>query len=423
MVTAIIMILSRHLAYYNRLSHFSAAAIILLLCALPIFSANAKETGDEDFQQCVRELSKELQQAGHKPTIVKETLAGVERREQIVNLDRSQPESLQYFSEYLASRITKQRIERGRFIYDIYSELLWKIYQDFAVSPRYIVALWGMETHYGAYFGQVPIVDAIVTLACDDRRPRFFRNELAATITLLEEGKLKPSQLYGSWAGAIGHTQFMPSTMRAYAVDYDDSGTIDLRDSVSDALASAANFLSQIGWRSNQRWGREVSLAEQFEFQHLGLNHKLTVNEWSEQGVRRADGSRLPDSDMEASLLLPMGRHGPAFLVYANFRKILSWNPSQSFALAVGYLADLIDGAPELRADSPDEDMLLDFEQLRETQKMLNELGYDAGKVDGMLGPQTRRATRSFQQERGLPADGFPDRDTYQRLHEEIGQD
>ncbi|MCG5547721.1 lytic murein transglycosylase [Halorhodospira halochloris] len=401
----------------------TAVAIILMLFAFTTNpAAKAEKSADEQFAQCVQELGDELQEAGFSPSLVDKTLADVERRERIVELDRSQPETLQHFSEYLDNRVTEQRIERGRLIYDVYADLLWKIHDDFGISPRYLVALWGMETHYGAYFGQVPIVDAIVTLSCDERRPQFFRGELADIIALLEKGKLQTDQLYGSWAGAMGHTQFMPSTMRAHAIDYDGSGSIDLRDSVPDALASAANFLNEIGWRSGERWGREVSLSDDFEFQHLGLNEKLTVNEWSELGIRRADGSYLPDSEIEASLLLPMGRNGPAFLVYENFRKILRWNPSQSFALAVGYLADLIDGAPELRSQNPDSDQLLDFEQMRAVQQMLNELGHDAGNPDGLLGPKTRRATRSFQQENGIPADGFPDRDIYERLREETGE-
>lgn len=396
---------------------------MLLFACFSSATALASDTGtgtgtasDREFEQCVRELSNELKEAGHSPEVVDETLAGVERRKRIVKLDRSQPESLQYFSDYLDNRVTKQRVERGRLIYDIYSELLWKLHADFGVSPRYLVALWGMETHYGNYFGQIPIVDAIVTLSCDERRPSFFRNELADTIALLEEGKLKASQLYGSWAGAMGHTQFMPSTMRAYAIDYDGSGSIELRDSVPDALASAANYLSAIGWHSSERWGREVSLSDEFEFEHFGLDDKLTVNQWSDLGIRRADGSRLPSGDMQAALLLPMGRHGPAFLVYENFHKLLRWNPSRSFALAVGHLADLIDGIPGLHTEPPDENMLLDLEQLRATQQMLNELDYDAGSVDGILGPNTRSAVRAFQQDHDLPADGFPDRDLYNRL-------
>ncbi|MBK1733830.1 lytic transglycosylase [Halorhodospira abdelmalekii] len=397
------------------------AALATLTLSPPLASASsAQSTQDDDpaLAQCLLELRSDLEAAGYDADLVRDTLAQAKRLERIVALDRAQPESVQYFTDYLAQRVTAGRIERGRFMYQIYEELLWKIYSDYEISPRYLVALWGMETHYGSYFGRVPVIDALVTLACDDRRPRFFREQIEATIALLERGDLHADDLYGSWAGAIGHTQFMPSTMRAHAVDYDGSGRIELRDSVPDALASAANYLQHLGWRPGERWGREVKLSNRFNFKSLGLDERRPLNEWSELGIRRADGSRLPESTMEAALLLPMGRHGPAFLVYDNFDRLLRWNPSQSFALAVGHLADRIDGSGPLRAAPPPEEELLDLDELRETQERLNALGYEAGPVDGILGQQTRNATRAFQQENGLPADAFPDRAVLEALRE-----
>lgn len=371
-----------------------------------------------DFEQCVTNLRADLKEQGRDAAVVEETFAGVEQLERIIELDREQPEFVQTFREYLDARLTEQRIERGQEMMEEHQQLLWQIYADFGIPPRYLVALWGMETHYGSYFGEVPIVDAMTTLACEGRRARFFFNQLDATVALLEDGRLERDGLRGSWAGALGHTQFMPTTLREHAIDYDGSGRIDLRDSVADALASGANYLRNMGWQPGQRWGREVSLSADFEFESLGLDEPRPLDEWQRLGVRRADGSDLPDAGLEAALLLPMGRHGPAFLVYENFRHIMGWNASVSYALSVGLLADRLDGAPPLRADFPDEPPPRHSE-MRRVQEVLNDLGFDAGPADGLLGPQTRAALRAYQQDQGLPADGYPDEAIRERLLEE----
>ncbi|MFW6278341.1 MAG: lytic murein transglycosylase [Halorhodospira sp.] len=384
---------------------------------LPLVALSPAASG-EAFEACVDDLREALVEQGHDPELVTETLDGVEQLERIIELDRQQPEFVQTFWEYLDARLTEERIEQGRAMLDAHEQLLWQLYADFGVSPRYLVALWGMETHYGSHFGEVPIVDAITTLVCEGRRESFFFEELEATVALLEDGRLEHESLRGSWAGAMGHTQFMPSTLREHAVDYDGSGHIDLRGSIPDALASAANYLRRIGWDPEIRWGREVQLTEAFGFEHLGLDEPLPLSEWQRLGVRRADGSDLPESDLEAALLLPMGRHGPAFLVYDNFRKIRRWNASTSYALAVGLLADRIDGQPGLQADRPDLAALRRTE-LKTVQEQLQARGYDIGSADGLLGPQTRTAIRSYQQEEGLPADGYPTRALLERLRRE----
>lgn len=371
----------------------------------------------DDFEQCVSSLRDDLKEQGRDAAVVEETFAGVEQLERILELDREQPEFVQTFRDYLDARLTEERVDRGREMMAEHRELLWQIHDDFGVPPRYLVALWGMETHYGSYFGEVPIIDAMTTLACEGRRARFFFHQLDATVALLEDGKLERDGLRGSWAGALGHTQFMPATLREHAVDYDGSGRIDLRDSVADALASGANYLRAMGWQPGLRWGREVRLEDDFDFDHLGLDDPRALDEWQQLGVRRADGSDLPQSDIQAALLLPMGRNGPAFLVYENFRRIMGWNASVSYALSVGLLADRLDGAPPLRAGFPD-DPAPRRSELRQAQEVLNELGFDAGTPDGLLGPRTRAALRAYQQDQGLPADGYPDPKILERLQE-----
>ncbi len=376
---------------------------------LTVTLAGPTATAAEDFQACVTRLQSDLQERGRDTTVVEQTFAEVRQLERIIELDRSQPEFVQTFWEYLDDRLTEYRVERGRQMMAEHEDLLWRIYDDFGIPPRYLVALWGMETNYGNHFGEVPIVDAMTTLACEGRRASFFFEQLDATVELIERGRLDsdPEQLRGSWAGALGHTQFMPSTLRDHAVDYDGSGQVDLRGSLPDALASAAQYLHDLGWDSGVRWGREVTLADDFEFDHLGLDEPQPLSTWRELGVHRADGSTLPDSDLKAALLLPMGKEGPAFLVYDNFRRILRWNASISYALSVGLLADRLDGHPPLRAEREDSEPIR-HEELQAIQERLNELGYDTGTPDGIYGPRTQGALRAYQQDRGLAADGYP---------------
>lgn len=388
--------------------------------AVVVSSSGSSVAMDEEaFAACVTDLRTHLvEERAHEPALVDHALDDARFLPRLIELDRAQPEFVQTFWDYLDDRVTRERIERGQRKLEEHAETLWQVHADYGVSPRYLVALWGMETHYGAYFGRVSVVDALVTLTCDGRREAFFRRELDALLHVMRDNHLERDELRGSWAGAMGHTQFMPTTFREHAVDYDGSGRVDLWNSLPDAFASSARYLRAEGWEPGQRWGREVTLADNFDYALVGLDERRSLDEWHEAGVRRADGNRLPPGDTEGSVLLPMGRSGPAFLVYKNFRVLMQWNASVSYALATGHLADRLDGQPELRAERTAEEIILSREEAKEVQDRLRELGYDPGPTDGLIGPQTRQAVRAFQQDRDLPADGYPDRDVMERLLE-----
>jgi len=281
------------------------------------------------------------------------------------------------------------------------------------VQPRYLVAFWGLETNYGDTFGNFPVIGALATLAHDTRRSDFFRGELLAALQILDAGDIEVERMEGSWAGAMGHLQFMPSTFAAYAVDADGDGRRDIWGSYPDVFGSAGNFLSQVGWQAGEDWGREVLLPPNFDHALASIATMpetwKSLREWSALGISAASGYDLPDSDLSAALILPAGHRGPAFLVHRNYEVILRWNRSIFYAVAVGHLADRIAGGGPLAAHPPQEDQRLSNDQVRELQSLLVDLGYDAGGVDGRLGPRTRAAIRDFQRSHGLPEDAFAD--------------
>ncbi|WP_421621293.1 lytic murein transglycosylase [Alkalilimnicola ehrlichii] len=382
---------------------------LVLRTTLPLLLAvPALLHAGDDFQRCVATLGDQAREAGLSESAIEAALADVTPLERVISSDRRQPEFVQTFWTYLDQRVTDRRVERGRALLDEHQDLLWRIHADYGVRPQYLLALWGMETNFGGYFGDVPVIDALATLACDTRRSAFFRTQVVEAIRIIDEGHMDRDGMVGSWAGAMGHTQFMPSTFTAYAVDYDGSGRIDLWNSLPDAFASSANYLRALGWRDGHRWGREVILPEGFDYALAAPEARRSVAAWRELGVQRTDGRLVPDSEIEAELLLPGGYRGPAFLVYDNFRKIMRWNASTSYALAVGILADRIAGTGDLKTRPAEPPEAMRIEAVKRLQETLNALGYEAGPVDGQPGRQTRKAVRAFQQDAGLPADGHP---------------
>lgn len=347
-------------------------------------------------------------------------LTGLQPLDRVVEADRRQPEFLDTFLDYLNKRVSEVRLRTGVAMLTREADLLAAVERRYGIQSRYLVAFWGLETNYGTFMGDIPTVAALATLAYDTRRPDFFRGQLLDALRILERGQLTTADLVGSWAGAMGHMQFIPSTWLAHAVDGDGDGRIDLRGSLPDALHSAANYLRQAGWRVDEEWGMEVKLPAGFDPAQAGLERQQPVNTWSFLGLTRADGSGLPDSFRPASLILPQGIEGPAFLVGNNFRVILRWNNSINYALAVGHLADRLAGAPPLSTGLLADGRRLSRTDLETLQKCLATLGYDPGPADGVPGSRTRRAIRAYQTAVGLPADGYPSVPLLERLQNNL---
>lgn len=359
------------------------------------------------FDDCLRGLRAQAAAAGVSNAAYDANTAGLTPDMGVLDLLNAQPEFTTPIWDYLAPLVDDQRIADGRAMLETHAATLAQVERQYAVDPQTVVAVWGVESDYGRAIGKRPLLQSLATLSCFGRRQAFFRGELFATLALLQSGDLKPEGLTGSWAGAFGHTQFMPSTYRRIAVDGDGDGRRDLVGSVPDALASTANYLARAGWRSGEPWGYEVKLPAGFDASLAGRKNKRPVTDWRTRGVLRADGAALPQTDAAAGLLLPAGASGPAFLVFRNFDAIYAYNAAESYALAIALLSDRLRGGGPLLAVWPTDDPGLDRAQRRRLQTLLLARGHAIGTADGMIGAQTRRAIAAEQQRLGLlPVDG-----------------
>jgi membrane-bound lytic murein transglycosylase B len=312
------------------------------------------------------------------------------------------------FADYFDRRVTTERVETGRRLLAEHRDELDEFTQRYGVPGRYIVALWALETNYGRILGNVPVLDSLSTLACDDRRGEYFSGEVVNALRIVDRGDVEPAQMVGSWAGAMGQTQFMPAAYLEYAVDGDGDGRIDLWNSANDALASGANYLRALRWQPGVRWGREVMLPSDFDYSTAGLDQSRPLAEWRALGLRDTNGHELGDVDLDAAVLVPSGHAGPAFIVYDNFRALMAWNRSEHFALVVGHLADRIAGAGRPHK-APVHQATVTRDQMLRLQERLNSLGYDSGRPDGIPGSATRSAIRDYERDHGLIPDGHFD--------------
>lgn len=367
------------------------------------------------FDTWLKEFRRYAAAQGISEATLTSALDGVRYRPRVLELDRSQPEFVRPIWQYLDTAVSQTRISQGRAKLDEHRDTALRMQERYGVPAEIVVAIWGIESNYGGNFGDFSTLEALATLAFDGRRQSFARGELLAALRIIEAGDIAPQRMVGSWAGAMGHTQFIPSSFESYAVDGDGDGRRDIWQSIPDVMASTANYLAQAGWRSGQPWGVEVQLPEGFDYAQTELNTRYASHEWAAQGVRHATGGRLPDFD-QASVIAPAGAQGPAFLVGPNYRAILRYNNATSYALAVGTLAERIAGREGIRSAWPRDEQPLSRSQVRELQQALNAKGFDVGTPDGIMGPNTRRGLRAYQQDIGVIPDGFATLTLLERL-------
>lgn len=379
-----------------------AGVFLLLALAQPAFAQSVP-----GFADWLTGFRAEMAAQGISAATLDAALGGVQPVERAIELDRRQPEFLQTYADYAGRRITPGQVARGRALLAEHAALLDAVEARYGIPKAVLVAFWGLETHYGASKGSFNIPATLATLAWDGRRSAFFRSQLIDALRIVEAGHVAPAAMNGSWAGAMGHLQFMPSTFRAYAVDGDGDGRIDLWNSLPDAMVSAANYLRRAGWRPGEPAALEVRLPADFDWRLARDTYRVALADWIARGVTPADGGAWPAVTGPAAIVLPQGWQGPAIMVFDNFDVVMQWNRSVNYALSVAQLARQLAGGAALASPSG-EPGALSTTQVQALQRQLNELGYAAGTPDGLAGPRTQAALRRFQSANRLPADGYP---------------
>ena len=368
-----------------------------------------------DFAGCVAGLASAAQSAGVPSAVTNRALQISTPDDKVLRLSRLQPEFKTPIWDYMTFLVDPERIARGQQMMRKYGRVLDRVEKQYGVDKHVVAAIWGVETDFGAETGDNYLPHALATLACaGDRRRDFWKGELIAALKLVGQGDLELEELYGSWAGAFGQTQFIPSTYQRLAVDGDGDGRRDLVKSVPDALASTANYLKRAGWSEGGSWMIEVKAPADYEGV-TGRKSRASLSTWSDRGIIRADGSAI-SGGAQAGLLLPAGVRGPGFLVFSNFNAIYSYNLAESYALAISHLADRLAGYPGLRTPWPTDDPGLTRVQRLDLQKRLLRAGYDIGEADGKVGPMTREAIKQVEARAGLPVTGRAGMKVYRAL-------
>lgn len=389
--------------------------LIAALCASAALisgaSAQSSTPASGDFQAWLDGFRAEAAAAGIRPEIIDDAFEGVSVNTRVFELNDNQPEFSRSIWDYLDGAVSQSRITNGRAKLAENRNLLSLIEQAYGVDAEILVAIWGLETSYGAIMGNYDAIQALATLAFEGRRTGYGRSQLIGALKIIQNGYASRDDLKGSWAGAMGHTQFIPTTYLTYAVDHNGDGRRDIWNHLGDVFASTANYLSASGYRRNEAWGTEVSLPESFDYALADRNIRKAVAEWAAMGLKPAGGASLIglyDPNIRARLILPAGSQGPAFLTFDNFNAILKYNRSTSYALAISLLSDAAGGGDgAVKTAWPRDDRPLSFTERKDLQQALTERGYKPGPVDGIIGAGTRAALRAWQQDNELPADGY----------------
>ncbi len=355
------------------------------------------------------------ERAGISPATLNRAFADVRYNAEVVRLDGRQSEFTKTVWQYLESAVSPSRIENGRAMLARYASTLDAIEAQYGVDKEIVVAVWGMESNYGANRGNFHLIESLTTLAYHGRRASFFEAQLIDALKIVQAGDVTPANMTGSWAGAMGHTQFMPSSFLGYAVDFNGDGRRDIwSDDPTDALASTAAYLARSGWQPGGIWGMEVVLPQGFDYSRIGKSTRMAAASWAAQGVRSADGRALPQGD--ASILLPGGAKGAAFMIFQNFRAIERYNAADSYVIGVGHLADRLKGLGPIRNIPSDAEAPLSRSQTQELQERLTRRGFDTQGTDGRVGPNTVAAITAYQRSAGLIPDGYASASLLARL-------
>jgi membrane-bound lytic murein transglycosylase B len=382
----------------------------------PLMTAEAIRAAAANFHGCLEGLWPEAARRGVPRALFEAQTAALTPDLRIMDLLDAQPEFTKAIWDYLDLLVSEDRIQNGRAILASHRPVFDAVEKAYGVDRHVITAIWGVESNYGTQIGQRPVVRSTATLACIGRRQDYFREEFLSALEILAHGDLAAAQLQGSWAGAFGPTQFMPTSFKKYAVDFDGDGRRDVVDSIPDLIASTANNLKKDGWASGQTWGYEVVVPAHFNFMLADRARIMTMQEWMRAGISRPGGKAFPRPDDRAYLLVPAGAQGPGFLMLQNFRVVMKYNPSEAYALAIGYLADRLRGGEPLAQPWPRYERVLTRDERLELQQHLANHGFDTGTPDGQLGGRTRAALRQFQAQIGLVPDGFASAAILERL-------
>ncbi|MDE2164072.1 MAG: lytic murein transglycosylase [Alphaproteobacteria bacterium] len=389
--------------------------------AIPV-PAPSPAAEDQAFAQFVQDFWPTAQAAGITAATYDAAMGSISRNQHISDLNLNQPEFAKAIWDYLDTAVSPQRIADGQAMLAGNADILGKLEAKYGVPKEILVSIWGNESDYGRSMGNYNMFQALATLAYGGPRTDYARPQLIAALKMMQQNHYAASDMTSSWAGAFGETQFVPTTFLNQAVDGDGDGKIDLWTSVADALASTANVIAKAGWKTGKPWGYEIALPAGFAYEHSGLDITDPVPAWTQRGVKTIAGAALPASDEPASVYLPAGAKGPAFLVFPNFKAILKYNNAASYALAVCELADQLKGGPGIVAAWPRGEQPLNLDERLALQTALTKLGFDIGKIDGLLGNKSRGALRDWQKAHNLPADGYPTEDLLTRIALEAQQ-
>jgi lytic murein transglycosylase len=368
------------------------------------------------FEKFLSELKQRAMSEGVSQRTIAEASPYLTYDQGIVNRDRGQRVFGQLFTEFAGRMAAPYRMQQGQQHIKTYAAAFARAEKEYGVPPAVIAAFWGLESDFGSNMGNLPVLPSLVSLAYDCRRSERFQNETIAALKVIDRGDLEPDEMIGSWAGELGQTQFLPTHYATYAVDYDGDGRRNLLRSAPDVIGSTANYIANgLKWRRGEPWLEEIRLPVNFPYEQADLTIQQPRSKWITLGVTYPDGRPLPSDDLPASVLLPMGRTGPAFLAYANFAAYTEWNNSLIYSTTAGYLATRIAGAPPMRRPAGAVAQL-PFNQIKELQQLLVRAGFDVGKVDGVLGQQSRTAIKAMQMKYGLPADSWPTEELLARM-------